>query len=204
MINGGLNADAGVRFIVRGIDASEKAILYEHLYRLKRFQTPNLAWWYVLAWIGVLFLILATSFAWADSNRALLIAMTLVPAYRAFDVLRWYADFLLDKRHNHVLSPERNLLFVVVNLVEATLIGAIWLRASGAVASAGSAAYRSFALVTQLELPAVAGGWAKAAVVVTEVMALTLLFGGVAVLIAEVQRKVASTGTWRGRSIWGD
>jgi hypothetical protein len=37
-------------------------------------------------------------------------------------------------------------------------------------------------------------------VIVTEVMALTILLGGFAVVIAEVQGKVRSTGKWRGES----
>jgi hypothetical protein len=113
-------------------------------------------------------------------------------------LLRWYADFLLDRRHHHVFTPERNLVFSVLNLVETMLIGAIWLRAAGEFPSAGEAGYASFALVTQLGLPSVEGAWAQTAVIVTEVLALTILLGGFALVIAEVQTKVKATGRWRG------
>jgi hypothetical protein len=194
-----VNADAGVRLIVRVLDVLERGVLYELLYRWKRLRSPNLAWGYVLCWIAALTVMVATTTLW-DDYRGLRIAMALVAAYRAFDLLRWYSDFLLDERHNHVLSRERNLVFAVLNLVETILIAAIWLEATGASEATGSSLFVSFALVTQLDLPAVATFWAKAAVVVTEAMALTILLGGIAVLIAEVQDKVHSTGTWRGQS----
>ena len=74
-----------------------------------------------------------------------------------FDLIRWWADFLLDRAHFRVVSPERNLLFVVFNLLEIMPIGAIWFVAGGVAPSAKSALYTSFALVTQLQLPHVVG-----------------------------------------------
>ena len=170
-----------------------------------RLRSPLLAYYYVVGWLCVLAAILATSDAWVDAWRPLFIALVCIPAYRMFDILRWYADFLLDRRHNHVVSTERNLVFVFANLVETALIAAIWLQASGASATPGSALFDAFALVTQLALPELAeGGWAKIGVVMTEITALTLLLGGVAVLVAEVQEKInSSTGEWRGEAKTG-
>lgn len=192
--------DPGVRAIVRLINALERAVIYEWLCVIPWCRSPKLAYFYVGGWICVLVTILATSEEWADAPRPLFVLLVCIPAYRIFDILRWYADFLLDRAHNLVVSTERNLVFVVANVVEAALIGAIWLQASGEAATPGSALFDGFALVTQLALPELAeGGWAKVGVVITEITALTLLLGGVAVLVAEVQEKVESReGEWRG------
>jgi len=100
-----------------------------------------------------------------------------------------------------VVSSERNLLFVVANLAEVALIAAVWFRASGQAASPGSAGYLGFSLVTQLAIPD-APPWSKLAITFTEIAALVLLIGGVAILIGEVQEKIYAVGAWqtaRGR-----
>jgi hypothetical protein len=197
--------DPGVRAIVRVLNALEWVILYELFCLVPWCRSMKLAYFYVGGWICVLALILAAGDKWVDADRGWFLLIVGIAAYRMLDLLRWYGDFLLDRAHNHVVSTERNLVFVVANLVEAALIGAIWLYASRTAASPGEAFYDGFALVTQLGLPDLSdGGWAKLGVVMTEVTALTLLLGGVAVLIAEVQGKVISSkGEWRGESKTG-
>jgi hypothetical protein len=185
---------------VRGLNWLEKWLaLYEWLYRIPRFQSPLLAYGYVFAWLAALASLLLTSSAWVNSAHWIVVIVVLIPAYRAFDLLRWSADFLLDRNHYHVVSPERNLVFSVLNLAETMLIGAIWLRAAGGESTVGTALFSGFTLVTQLSLPDARTGWAKLAIAVTEVEALVLLLGGVAVLISEVQEKVYSSGEWRAR-----
>lgn len=194
------NPDPGVRLIVRGLNWLEQWFaLYEWLYRIPRLRSPLLAYGYVFAWIVALASLLLTSSAWIDSAHWVVVIVVLIPAYRAFDLLRWSAGFLLDKNHSHVLSPERNLVFSVLNLAETMLIGAIWLRAAGGESTVGTALFAGFTLVTQLSLPDADTGWAKLAIAVTELLALVLLLGGVAVLISEVQEKVYSSGKWRAR-----
>ena len=61
-----------------------------------------------------------------------------------------------------------------------------------------------FTLVTQLGVPAADNVWSKTAVDVTECMAMVLLLGGAASLLAEVAEKIRETGEWRGARKWGD
>ena len=89
--------------------------------------------------------------------------------------------------HNSVVSS----VFVFLNLIEVTLIGAIWLKAAGQPRHAAGAFYDSFQQVSQLGASTVSGHWAKASQMVTEVAALVLLVGGVAILIAKVQSALA-------------
>lgn len=138
-------------------------------------------------------------------HRAAADTWTRARRWRMFDLLRWYADLLLDKAHSHWLSNERNLLFVALNLAETALIGAIWLKAAGESPSALGALYESFGVVTQLGDLSVGGGAApKIGLALTEITALVLLVGGVAILVGEVQEKLRTTGRWWGtvRSGW--
>lgn len=193
------NPDAGVRALVRLLDVLEGYVAYEWLTRVPAFRGANLAYFYVLSWLALLSAILGTSDAWSGGSRWLVVPLVALPAYRAADIVRWWLDLLFDRRHFTVVSNERALLFAILNLIESALIGAIWLRASGCVSTAGTAMFDSFTLVTQLGLPPAPSVWSKVAVAATEGTALLLFLGGVASLIAEVQEKITPTGTWQGR-----
>ena len=96
-------------------------------------------------------------------------------------------------------------MFAVANLVEVAMIAAIFLRASGDLATPGSAMYGGFTLVTQLDLPAADGVTGKVAIAATEIAALVILFVGVASLIAAIfQDKVKAVGEWTGTSRFTD
>jgi hypothetical protein len=152
-----------------------------------------------MAWTAGLAAILACGDLWTG-NGTLTSLFVALAAYRMFDILRWWADFLLDRRHWAVVSGERNLVFVVMNAAEVTLIGAIWLFASGEFNHPGQAAYAAFLLVTQLDRPEAVTTISKVVVVVTEVASLVLLLGGLTVVIGEVQEKVKATTEWRGEA----
>lgn len=190
--------------MVRLIHFLELLVLYELFAGVARFRGVKLAYWYVGGWLVALATILATSDAWATGSDWLAAFLVALPTYRIFDVLRWYADLLLDRAHHTVVSEERNLLFAVANLAETSLILAIWLREFGGSATAGSAAFDGFALVAQLAIPAAHTVSAKVAIAVAEITALLVLLTGVATLIAEIfQVKLRRTGVWEGSSRWG-
>jgi hypothetical protein len=165
----------------------------------KRLRRPSLAYYYVGVWLVVLGALLATSERWATSRGWLLFAV-LLASYRMFDVVRWWAGLFLYRPHYGMMSSERGLVFAVLNLVEVTLVGAIWLRAAGATPTGGDSLFTSFGLVTQLNFPNPSGHWAKVAVALTEIAALTVLLGGVVSLLSEVQEKFRTAGEWQGRS----
>jgi hypothetical protein len=198
-----INPDPGVRVIVRVLDALEKWVLYEWLCRWKPLRTEYLAYPYVIGWLVVLAATLLTSRWWSTAEVAVAIVVVLA-AYRGFDITRWWIDFLLDRKHWAVVSAERNLVFVAVNLAEVAIIGAIWLRAADAASTAGTAMFQGFTLVTQLGYPQADTAWSKIAIAVTEFMALLLLFGGVTSLLAVVADKIRQSGTWQGSNRWAE
>lgn len=192
------NEDPGVRLVVRVLNALERVMLYELLVR--KFGSVRLAWWYVVGSITLLIALLLTTGSWGEDHRALTVAAVVVSAYRMVDIVRWWADLLLDRAHDTVVSEERNLLFALANLIEVGLIGAIWFCATGQASTAGAAFYEAFTLVTQLSIPPAPTVQAKIATAATEVAALLLLLGGVASLIAEVQEKLRRGGWRKGPS----
>jgi hypothetical protein len=193
------NPDSVVRAIVKVLDFLELLVLYSALVLVRRFRTHMLAWWYVIAWTAGLATILGCGELWTG-NEFLTILFVVLAGYRMFDIVRWWADFLLDRRHWEVVSGERNLVFVVMNAAEVTLIGAIWLFASGEFNHPGQAAYAAFLLVTQLDRPQAVTTISRVVVVVTEVASLVLLLGGLTVVIGVVQGKVKATDEWRGEA----
>lgn len=118
--------------VVAALDFLERYVLYYGLLgRFPRLKSPAFAYWYVLAWLVVLTAGLATSISWFSAPEWVRWLLVVAPLYRLADVVRWWLDLLLDRRHYMVLAFERNLLFLGLNLVELTLVGAILLRATG-------------------------------------------------------------------------
>jgi hypothetical protein len=152
---------------------------------------------YVFLWLVYLGLVLPFSPEWGGWGAWILVFF--LPVVRMLDLTRWYADLLLDRAHNNLISGERSLSLVFLNLIEVMLIGAIWLRAAGQPDSAGSALYDSFLLVAQLANPMhVTGLWIRLGTVAIEVASLVLLAGGVALLVSEIGEKLRITGEWQG------
>jgi hypothetical protein len=204
------NPDRITRCIVWLLNVVERVTVYELLYgqvfapirgwwERKRKKNSGdkppvggYAWFYVA--VGLVYLSLVLAFGWGAW-----LLIVLLPALRLFDLVRWYADLLLDRGHHSLVSSERSLFFVFLNLIEITLIAAIWLRAGQPDGSGSSALYDSFLLVTQLDAPhGLAGLWVKLGIVAVEAAALVLLAGGVALLVAEIGEKLRVTGEWQG------
>jgi hypothetical protein len=150
---------------------------------------------------GRLVAILAVAEKWTGSGWAWFL-LILIPAYRLFDIARWWASLLLDRRHFALVTAQRSLLFAAANLGETALIAAIWIRATGLAASSGQAWFDGFSLVTQLERPAATTTWQIVAVVLAEATALLLLLGGIAVVIDLVPKKLRETGEHESYSKW--
>jgi hypothetical protein len=153
-------------------------------------------------WVGVLtgILLLEKRWdTWSGPWGLWFVVVVVVPAWRMLDLLRWYADLLVDRAHSHLMSTERNLVFVLLNLIEVTLICGIWLRASTPQPTTGSALFDSFGMTSQVGgLPDAGGAATHAGIAMAEITALVLLIGGVAILVGEVQEKIRATGGWWG------
>jgi hypothetical protein len=188
---------------IRLLDLLEWITVYELLFTIPSFRSERFAFWYVVTTTAILGALVATSHAWLGwvGTSWMWLPVSLA-AYRLFDIARWWADLLLDRRHYNLVSAERTLQFAIANLAETALIAAIWLMAAGAEKDAGEAAFEGFSLVSQLSRPEVSTGWARIAVVLVEMTALLLLLGGVASLVAIVQEKLEVTGEHKAYSKW--
>jgi len=113
-----------------------------------------------------------------------------------FDMVRWYADLLLDfgRARHPPISEQRNLV-AAANLFELSLIAAIWLRATGTSTAWREAVFQGFTLVTQLGVPKGLHDWAGLAVAASEVAALIVLLAGISAAIAEITKGRADPAT---------
>jgi hypothetical protein len=193
------NPDPGVQRIVELLEFGERTVPYWYFvvhfperYRNERFAYKYVSW--ALLGLAAFF---ATSAWWANTAEWDRWLIVLLPTYRLWDILRWWLDLLIDRRHHRVVSRERNLIFLALNLLEIIFIGAILFRATGAGSLTGSW-FDSFFLVTQLDFPGEhTAFWPQAAKVVIEISSLVLLLGGLAALVDLIGRKLTE-GPWRG------
>jgi hypothetical protein len=190
------NRDPGVQLVVELLEAAEFAVAYHWIRLIFRRGGQRFAYVYCAGWFAVLVSSLATSRWWSGSGWA---AIPLVFAtLRIFDIGRWWTDFLVDRRHHLVVSRERNLLFLALNLVEVAVIGAIFFRATSVSPTSIRAFSDAFFEVTQLNFP-VAQTHAIALLVkiVVEATSLVLLLGGLAALLDLISGKITE-GEWQG------
>ena len=196
------NPDRGTQVVVELLQAGELIAPYWlglHLTRRHdrwRSVGPGFAYPYVALWFLLLFASLATSRFWANSWQ-----LSFVPVFfavwRLYDIARWWTDFVVDRRHQLVVSRERNLIFLGLNLIELTFIGAILFRATGISGSASHAWFDSFFEITQLSYPAGTHLTALFAKAVVEATLLVLILGGLAALVDAVSEKIIE-GPWEG------
>ena len=206
------NADPGDRALVKALDIGKKGFPYTWLVRVPRFFADWFAYPYVGAWLLISILCFSTSPWWVDYKagssllwfdfkagyRWLIVLLpVLVPVYRLLDILRWWLSFIFDRRHNLVVAWERNLIFLALNLLEIVFVGAILFRATGVASSLSGCWYKSFFLVTQLNLPVGTTFWQQASMTLVEISSLVLLLGGLSALIDSVGRKLRE-GAWSG------
>lgn len=105
---------------------------------------------------------------------------------------------LIDRRHYRVVSRERNVVFLALNLLEIVFISAILFRAAGKPGSLSGSWFDSFFLVTQLSFPSEDGAlWQQVAKVIVEISSLILLLGGLSALVDLIGGKFRE-GEWHG------
>jgi hypothetical protein len=179
------------------LEIGKNAVAYTWLVRPRRFLKEWFAYPYVASWLLALIVCFSTSRWWADYQEGYRWLIVLVPAYRLLEILRWWLSLIFNRRHYMVLSSERNLIFLALNLLETVFVGAILFRATGVASSLSGCWYASFFLVTQLNLPGAATFWQQASKALIEIASLTLLLGGLSALIALVGGKLRE-GEWRG------
>lgn len=155
---------------------------------------------YVLACSIVLLSLLFSSELWADNRKFELLAVA-IGAYRMVDIVSFHSLLLLSRSatDNTVAGYERNLILLGGNLMEISLICAIWFRAAGSP-TALEAWYNGFLTATLVSAPAasqsLAGPPAETAVpaVLTVAAAIVLLLGGLSTLLSLIGRKFGEYG----------
>ena len=150
------NPDPGVQRIVEILKLGKRTVLYGLLIRHlpQRYKNERLAYKYVGSAMLCLAALFVTSIWWMKTPEWVRWLVVLLPMYRLWDIVRWWVNLLIDRRHFRVVSRERNVIFLAFNLVEIVFIGAILFRAAGNAGSLSGSWFDSFFLVTQLNLPA--------------------------------------------------
>ena len=135
---------------------------------------------------------------WTETPEWVRWLIVLLPMYRLWDIVRWWVDLLIDRRHYTVVSRERNVIFLALNLLEIIFICAILFRAAGKPSSLSGSWFDSFFLVTQLNFPSEdTAFWEQVAKAVIEGSSLVLLLGGLSALVDLIGRKLREEA-WQG------
>lgn len=120
------NPDPIVERIVQLLERGERTVPYWWLTNADRFggrfANPRLAYAYWLVWTSILLAALVSSGYWLDAGTVVTTFVVVGVTYRLWDIVRWWTDFLIDRRHFAVLSRERNVVFLALNLIELTIV----------------------------------------------------------------------------------
>jgi hypothetical protein len=195
------NPDPGAQKVGEILELGEKGVAYTWFMRVRSLHASWFAYPYVGTWLAILLILFSGSPWWSKFDgrlRWLVVApIVIVAIYRLLEVLRWWLDLILDRRHFLVVARERNLIFLAINLVEVVFVGAILFRVTSVSNSMSGCWFASFFLVTQLALPAGVELWQQASKVLVEIASLVLLLGGLSALVELVGSKLRE-GPWKG------
>jgi hypothetical protein len=181
-------------------ELGEKTVAYWYFIKFfpTRYKNALFAYKYVgwaLVGLGAFFV---TSIWWTETPEWARWIIVFLPMYRLWDIIRWWVDLLIDRRHYSVVSRERNVVFLALNLLEIIFIGAILFRAAGMPGSLSGSWFDSFFLVTQLSFPSKdTAFWQQLAKMIIEASSLVLLLGGLSALVDLIGRKLKED-EWHG------
>jgi hypothetical protein len=184
--------DSTARFVVTCLDYSRWVVPYEWAAAVARGRgrrlPANFVALYAAGWLTALSLIFTFVPSIASLGTAAQWTLALVPVWCGFEVTRWWLSVLVNRRHNHFVSFERNLVYLFVNLAEVMLAGAVLLRMTSPGHAAEQALFDSFFLTMQLSNAPHASFLHDAAQALTAMASLVLLAGGLAILIGGMGR----------------
>jgi hypothetical protein len=124
--------------------------------------------------------------------------IVLLPVWRLAEILIWYVKLLLDEAHTHILSGERNLLFLAIDSATFVTILALLLEAGGGdLPGAIPDALSAFTLNGR---PAgYQGPWASVVAVLGAVGGVAMLGAGLALVLEVISRRIkAGPGRYTG------
>jgi hypothetical protein len=141
---------------------------------------------YVLGWLGVLILLLAATPLWRGAVVVMPILVAGIAAFRWLDAVLFEVGVILDRRQDLLAGYERSLVLAVLNLLELSIIGAIWLLALGSDGSVGRIWLHTFSLTTLTGTPEYGDGWQALAQALTQVGGMVFLAGAIAILLGVI------------------
>jgi diadenosine tetraphosphate (Ap4A) HIT family hydrolase len=158
---------------------------YEKLMRRfwpARYGTAAFAPVYVCMWLIVLLSLLAVT-AINHVPWWVRVLVAAVATFRFVDAVVYEVGILLDRSQNWLSGLERSVILAAANLLEISIIGAIWLLALRWGATVGPTWVHTIGLVTTSDGPRYTGAVAGIAQVITLGGGLVFLAGGIALLI---------------------
>jgi len=116
--------------------------------------------------------------------------LALLVLWRFLEVIVWYLKLLLDRTHRYLFSPERNLLFLILDSFIAVTVTATLLVPADGPSSLVPTWVDSLSVITLNGRPdGYSGGWADGATVVGMLLGLALIGAGLALLVGLVGEK---------------
>ena len=157
---------------------------------------------YVMVWMAVELALLFASQRWAGVHWAEIV-VACVGGWRFIEIATYQAVIVLSRQREHsVLAAfERSLILLAFNVIEFSLLCAVWLRAAG-FGSATRSWFNGFLLVTLSGLPPEAASLSERATTEIDIVtvagtagAVLLIVCGVALLVGLIGQKFREFGT---------
>ena len=147
---------------------------------------------YVAAWIAVLWALLLVE-NWAAS-RPLAFAAAAGGAWRFLEITAWWLKLLFDRGHDLFVSPERNVLFLLLDGLCVSFAIALFLRLDTPASGAATHWVDALSIGTLSGAPGDvhAGPWTEIAVAAGTLAGLLLFAAGLALLVGLIGEKVGA------------
>jgi hypothetical protein len=152
-----------------------------HLFKRDGKPWPYFNYIYGVEWLVVILILYATTPPhWLIAILAL---------WRAVEILTWYVKLLFDKGHRVLLEVERNLLFLIIDLMMFVTLIALLLDAEGSPVLSVQKWAAAFSAFTLNGSPA-GYDWGRTVGVLGAIGGLTLIGAGLGMLVGLVGQRI--------------
>jgi hypothetical protein len=193
--------DASTRFIVGCLDYYRWTVPYEWAAAIARRRGGRLPENFIASYAGAWLAVLSAIFAFVPQITRLgsgaKWGAAVISLWCVSDVTRWWLSLLINRRHNHFVSFERNFIYLFANLAEVAVGGAVLLRMTSPGYGAERALFDSFFLTTQVSNAPHASALHDAAQAIIAMASLILLAGALAILVGGIGRYLVE-GEYKG------
>ena len=153
---------------------------------------------YAAVWVAALWALLLAG-NWT-APPAFLFTAAGIGAWRLFEIVAWWMKLLFDRGHDLLVSPERNLLFLLLDAVCVSFAIATLLRLDRPRSGAATHWVDALAIGTLSGAPSEVhvGAWTELAVVVGTLAGLLLFAAGLALLVESIGGKFKEDRPYTG------